>query len=121
MGAELFESKVVTEVLTSEEVIDFLNSFNRPIVCQICGNQQWIISATNKLSINDNQPDHVVIETIGYAQFLPEEDSAINYPGGLPVIRATCECCGHILLFSYKKLRALIKNKKENSEVTKGE
>lgn len=117
MGAELFESNKSAKLLTSDEVIDFLNSFSKPIICQVCGNQQWAVSVTNKLQVTDGKPEHhIVIETIGYAQFVPQEDTATNYPGGLPIIRATCECCGHILLFSYKKMRAIIASTKKEGE-----
>lgn len=121
MGAELFEQKNGSEILTSEKVIEFLNSFQRPLVCQVCGNSQWVISAINELPVGEDKQEQLVIETIGYAQYIQEEDSAINYPGGMPVIRATCECCGHILLFSYKKVRALIESQALKLEAAKSE
>ena len=105
MDPELFRHPLRTDVITSEQFIDFINSFQRPVVCQVCGNQQWGVSVTYELEVDEGQPKHTVIETVGFAQFIIHEDRAVNYPGGLPVIRMTCSCCGHLMLFSYKVAR----------------
>ncbi|HBM2776593.1 TPA: hypothetical protein LU102_004362 [Enterobacter hormaechei subsp. xiangfangensis] len=116
MGSEIFETKVDADIVTTDEFIDFINSFERPLICQVCGNQQWTVSVTTEIKVKDDEPEHTVVETIGYAQFNKKEDSAINYPGGLPVIRMTCGCCGNLLLFSYKAVRKLISSKAEGTK-----
>lgn len=116
MDSELFSLPKKRDIITSTQFIDFLNSFQRPVVCQICGAQEWSVSVTYELEIDEGKPKHIVIETVGYAQFIVEEDRAVNYPGGLPVIRMTCACCGHILLFSYKIARDRILAAAKESE-----
>ena len=115
MGSEIFEATADAEIVTTENFISFIQSFDRPIICQVCGNQQWTVSITNEISVKDNEPEHTVIETIGYANFNKKTDSAINYPGGLPVIRMTCGCCGNLILFSYKTVRKLINANKKGA------
>lgn len=113
MGSEIFETTTDAEIITAEKFIDYINSFDRPIICQVCGNQQWTVSVTNEIKVKDDEPEHTVVETIGYAKFNKTEDSAINYPGGLPIIRMTCGCCGNLILFSYKAVRKLMTAKDE--------
>ncbi|HDG1664169.1 TPA: hypothetical protein PFE10_003080 [Kluyvera ascorbata] len=121
MGSELFTKTDNTEVLTSEQVIDFITSFKKPIICQVCGNQQWDVFVTHRVKVKDDTPEHTIIETIGYAQFIAEEDRAVNYPGALPIIRMTCGTCGNVLIFSYKAVRDHILKKSAASEVEKSE
>jgi hypothetical protein len=116
MSAEIFEQKNDAEIVTAKRFIDFVNGFNRPLVCQVCGSQQWSVLVTNEIKVKDDEPEHTVIETIGYAKFNKAEDSAINYPGGLPIIRMTCGSCGHLLLFSYKAVRKMISEKDGESK-----
>ena len=116
MKSELLHSEANSEIITADEFIDFINSFKKPLICQICGNQSWSVVGTLELEVEDNQPKHHVIEVLSYAQYKPETDSAINYPGGMPLFRITCDHCAHVLLFSYKKARSLIQKRKNEKE-----
>ena len=114
MKSELFHSEANSEIITADEFIDFINSFKKPITCQICGNQSWSVVGAFDLDVEENQPKHHVIETLSYAQYKPDTDSAVTYPGGMPLFRITCDNCAHVLLFSYKKARTLINKRKED-------
>ncbi|ELT0931631.1 hypothetical protein [Enterobacter cloacae] len=112
MKSELFHNEANSEIITADEFIDFINSFKKPIICQICGSQSWSVVGAFELDVEDNQPKHHVIETLSYAQYKPETDTAVTYPGGMPLFRITCDNCAHVLLFSYKKARTLIQKRK---------
>ncbi|MBJ5238312.1 hypothetical protein JGF88_23560, partial [Salmonella enterica subsp. enterica serovar Newport] len=62
MKSELFHSEANSEIITADEFIDFINSFKKPLICQICGNQSWSVVGTLELEVEDNQPKHHVIE-----------------------------------------------------------
>lgn len=113
MAHELFDSDKEFGLLTTDQFIEFIGSFKKPILCPVCGSQAWSASGPVPLDVEEGKPKHHVIETLGMANYEPSKDSALNYPGGMPLFRMTCENCSYLLLFSYKKARSIIKMRED--------
>ncbi|HGK4852443.1 TPA: hypothetical protein ACJ2X1_003889 [Yersinia enterocolitica] len=122
MKAELFDSKKNAELITADRFMKFLYTFNSPIVCPVCKSTLWDVQGAIDIDAIDGEPPHKVVESLNYSRYSQEADTVINYPGGLPLFRLTCNTCAYMMLFSYKRVRALIdsQNKgeigKENNE-----
>ncbi|ELY5259759.1 hypothetical protein WFQ12_21895 [Yersinia enterocolitica] len=122
MKAELFDSKKNAELITADRFMKFLYTFNSPIICPVCKNTLWDVQGSIDIDAVVGEPAHTIVESLNYSQYKKEDDAVIHYPGGLPLFRLTCNTCAYMMLFSYKRVRALIdsQNKgeigKENNE-----
>lgn len=108
MEGEIFSGKKDSELIKTSQFIEFINSFNKPLVCCVCGKQSWTVTGPLDISVVDGQPKQHVMESLTYSNYNPKTDSAISFPGGMPLFRISCNTCSHILLFSYKHARTLM-------------
>lgn len=116
MSVELYSSEPGAKIISVQEFMDFLYQFKKPIICPVCGTSGWDAQGVMDGEAVKGEPLHKIIESINYARFKPEEDMAVSYPGGLPVFRLTCNTCAYMMLFSYKRVRTLINQKKNTNE-----
>ena len=116
MSVELYSSEPGAKIISVQEFMDFLYQFKKPIICPVCGTSGWDAQGVMDGEAVKGEPLHKIIESINYSRFKPEEDMAVSYPVGLPVFRLTCNTCAYMMLFSYKRVRTLINQKKNTNE-----
>ncbi|MBK2955123.1 hypothetical protein FKK45_10745 [Enterobacter hormaechei] len=118
MQSEIFISKKNSALVTADQFVKFLYKFKKPIVCPVCSSSLWDVQGTMEIDAVDGEPLHTVIESLNYGRFKIEEDSVTSYPGGLPVFRLTCNTCAYMMLFSYKRIRALVEEEAKKTDVS---
>ncbi|EBV8361906.1 hypothetical protein IEQ60_001255 [Salmonella enterica] len=102
---ELNES---SSIVTTDEFIDFINSFRVPLICPVCTSQSWdVLGLIENFDAGGPWGKMNVIESLNYAE-LKEGAKTISFAGGLPVFRITCTTCAYMMLFSYKRVRSII-------------
>ncbi|MCR1319997.1 hypothetical protein NR352_24025 [Enterobacter soli] len=118
MQSEIFISKKNSPLVTADQFVKFLYQFKKPIVCPVCSSSLWDVQGTMEIEAVEGEQLHTVAESLNYGRFNVEEDSVTSYPGGLPVFRLTCNTCAYMMLFSYKRIRALIEAQSKNNEAS---
>lgn len=113
MKSEIFTGEKNAELVTTDKFMEFIYAFNKPIICPICDGKIWDAQGCMEIDAVDGEKSHTVIESLNYARYRTEIDVVEAYPGGLPVFRLTCNNCAYFMLFSYKRIRALIKSRSE--------
>ncbi|ECX7401296.1 hypothetical protein CF236_02335 [Salmonella enterica] len=95
----------------TDEFIKFIETFEKNIVCPICRGQSWDVQGVvcGKDLGGDSKMYHGfnIIESLHYTHINNRGD-VTPIGGGLPVFRITCNTCAYLMLFSYKRIRAII-------------
>lgn len=113
MQSEIFIRNKNSELVTADQFIEFLYQFKKPIICPVCDSSLWDVQGSMEIDAVDGEPLYTVVESLNYARFNVDEDNVTSYPGGLPVFRLTCNTCAYMMLFSYKRIRALIEAQRQ--------
>ncbi|HAU3212779.1 TPA: hypothetical protein JDH54_000895 [Salmonella enterica subsp. enterica] len=120
MKPEIFDNQKGNELVSTDEFIKFIYSFNSKLTCPVCRQGLWDTQGLVKIEAVEGEPPVDVIESLNYSRYIAEEDRTNAYPGGLPLFRVTCHNCAYIMLFSYKRVRALIAKQAEEAAQKKG-
>ncbi|HFH0413753.1 TPA: hypothetical protein ACGHO4_000991 [Salmonella enterica subsp. diarizonae serovar 61:i:z] len=112
--------------VTTDDFIRFVAKFGKSITCPICHGQSWDVQGVvcGRDLGGDSKMYHGfnIIESIHYTHINNKGD-VTPIGGGLPVFRVTCNTCAYLMLFSYKRVRAIMDSSVEikNNEGGVGE